>query len=95
MTTIKKNKKKKNIPWKRSRKTTALIYQIRAVLKKEGYDEELGITPLATQLSIIVRRGNDFFNVRMDKKTLELQEVFQLNYVAKRDVVSRVFRHKL
>jgi len=78
--------------WKRSRKTTTLIHEIRRVIKEAGYEEEMATTPLLNTISVLVRRGEDIFNVRLNKETLAIVETDQLKYSRKRDSIRRVFR---
>ena len=84
------SKQKKS--WRRSRKTTATIYQIRAVLKENEYDEELAVTPLANVISVVARKGEECYNVRLDKETLKIVSVDHLKYNRRRDSIRRVFR---
>ena len=80
--------------WKRSRITTTLVHQIREVVRKAGYTEELAITPLLETYSVLVSKEDTIFNIRLDKASLEIVEIEQLRYDCKREHIRRVFRHK-
>lgn len=86
--------------WKRSRITTTLVHQIREVVRKAGYTEELAITPLLDTYSVLASKegdtkdGTHFFNLRLNKASLEIVYVEHLRYDCKRDHIRRVFRHK-
>ena len=78
--------------WKRSRPTTALVHRIRTIIREAGYDEELAVTPLHQQLSVLVRKGEDMFNVRIDKETMEIVSTDELGYNRRRANIRRVYR---
>jgi hypothetical protein len=82
-------------PWKRSKRTSALVYRIRTVIRDAGYDEEFAIVPLADTLSVLVNRGEDMFNLRLDKSTLQIVSTEHLQYNYKRDNVRLVFRRNV
>jgi len=86
---------KRKKPWKRSRATTALIYRIRGIIREAGYDEEYAVTPLSSMFSVLVSKGNEMFNLRLDKKTLEIVSTDQLKYNRRRDNIRLVFRRKV
>jgi len=86
------NKKKL---WKRSRQTTTLVHSIRRALNAAGYEEELATTPLSKTLSVIARRGEEYFNVRLNKNTLEIVSTYKLTYDLKKDNIRRVFRDQI
>ena len=79
-------------PWKRSKKTTALIYNIRGVIRDAGYDEEYAVTPLADMLSVLVSKDEEMFNLRLDKETLKIVSTERLKYNRRRDHIRLVFR---
>jgi hypothetical protein len=79
-------------PWKRSKKTTALIYRIRGIVRDAGYDEEYAVTPLADTLSVLVSKDEEMFNLRLNKETLEIVSTEQLKYNRRRDHIRLVFR---
>lgn len=81
--------------WKRSKQTTELVDKIREAVLSAGFEEELAITPLADVYSIVVRKGDEFYNIRFKKDTLEFDEVVSLNYVKRHNIVVKVFRNKL
>ncbi len=81
--------------WKRSRKTTALVYQIRSIIREAGYDEELAVVPLAETISVLVRKGDETFNLRLNKESLSIVETHELKYNRKRDNVRMVFRRSV
>lgn len=80
--------------WKRNKLTTSLVHSIRKVLNDAGYDEEMAVTPLMNEISVLARKGEDNFNVRLDKDTLEIIEAHRLAYNIKRNNIRRVFREK-
>ena len=79
-------------PWKRSRLTTVLIHQIRNVIKEAGFDEELAVVPLTDMLSIVVCKGEERFNIRLNKETLEIVSIDELKYNRRREGIKMVFR---
>jgi len=79
--------------WKRSRYTTNLVGRIRKAVRDAGYDEECGIVPVCNAYSVIVRRGDDIFNVRLRKDDLSIVETTAIEYKKKKDRISRVFRN--
>ncbi len=81
--------------WKRTKQTTTLVHAIRKVLLDAGYEEELAITPLRSLLSVIARKGEDHFNIRLNKETLEIVSQEKLIYNVKRDNIRRVFREPI
>lgn len=81
--------------WKRSRKTTLIVNQIREAIKKFGYDEEIATTPLADVYSVLVRKDDEMFNVRLDKNSLQIVETDQLQYSRKKDQIRQVFRRQV
>ena len=82
-------------PWKRSKRTTALIYRIRGVIRDAGYDEEYAVVPLTNTLSVLVRKDEDMFNVRLDKETLDIVTTVELKYNRRRDHIRFVFRRNV
>lgn len=81
--------------WKRSKQTTELVTRIREAVTASGFDEELAITPLANVYSVVARKGEEFFNVRFKKDTMEFDGAVALNYVNKKDIVVKVFRNPI
>ena len=80
--------------WKRSRPTTRLVKEVQAVVRAAGYDEELCMSPLLHTLSVVVRKGDDIFNLRLKKDDLAIVEVERLMYQQKKHHIRRVTRHK-
>lgn len=78
--------------WKRSRQTTALVQRLRSIIRDAGYDEELAVTPLLSQLSVLVRKDEEMFNVRIDKETMEIVSTYELAYNRRRDSIRKVYR---
>lgn len=78
--------------WKRSKFTTGLVGRIRTALRADGYEEECGVVPLAKLFSVVARKGEEFFNVRMDKQTLAIVGVDSIEYKLKGNRIRRVFR---
>ena len=83
---------KKEQYWRRSKQTTELIHQIRNTIKSIGFEEEIAITPLANEYSVLARKGEVFFNVRVSKNSLEVISQDELSYNVKRGVIRQVFR---
>jgi len=79
--------------WKRSRRTNALVYQIRSIIRDAGYDEELAIVPLSNVISVLVRRQETIFNLRLDKNSLSIVDTKQLTYQFKRENIFKISRH--
>ena len=87
------NKKRKL--WRRSKKTTGLVHTIRAVLRKAGYDEELSVVPLLNVISVVVRKDDQIFNVRLDATTLNIVSEELLKYSIRKNNVRQVFRQQV
>lgn len=81
--------------WKRSKNTTSLVARIRVAIKSAGYEEELGIVPLHSQFSVLVVKGRDNFNLRLDKESLDIVSIDAIEYRIKQNRIRRVFRNKV
>lgn len=86
--------KAKRKVWKRSRATTKLVREVQSVIKSAGYDEELCMSPLLDTISVVVRKDDDIFNLRLDKNNLSIVSVERLSYQQKKQNIRRVIRHK-
>ncbi|MCI0557615.1 MAG: hypothetical protein MN733_03910 [Nitrososphaera sp.] len=78
--------------WKRSKYTTAVISQVREAIRAAGYEEECAVVPLLTTLSVLARKGDAYFNLRLDKETLKVVETAAIEYRIRKDRIQRVFR---
>lgn len=78
--------------WKRSRYTTNLVGRIRVAVRNAGYEEECGIVPVFNGYSVLVRKGDEIFNVRLSRKDLSITETTAIEYKKKKERISRVFR---
>lgn len=81
--------------WKRCKQTSEIVQLIREAILKAGFEEEFAITPLATTYSVVARKGEEFFNVRLAKDTLEMNDVVSLNYIRRKNQTVKVFRNIL
>ncbi len=78
--------------WRRNKATHALVERIRIAIQKAGYEMEHAIVPLSTTFSVLVNQGENVFNVRLDKTTLQIIRTDELKYHRKRDNIRLVFR---
>jgi hypothetical protein len=78
--------------WKRSRYTTNLIGRIRNAIRNAGYEEECGIVPVCGAFSVVVRKGDQVFNLRLNRDNLSIISTESIEYKMKKERISRVFR---
>ncbi len=78
--------------WKRSKYTTGLVGRIRGVIRAAGYDEECGVVPLHASISVVVKKGDQFFNLRLSREDLSIQSTTAIEYKMKKDRIRRVYR---
>jgi len=79
--------------WKRNKNTIETVNTIREKVIIFEFDEELAIVPLLKVFSVLVRKGDDCFNIRLDKDTLKLTSCEKLKYFVKQDVIKKIVRH--
>jgi hypothetical protein len=65
---------------RRSRGLKFVIANVEKSLRDAGYQPH-AMVPLSTQISVVCDKNNNRFNVRVSKKTLEVEHIERLSYL--------------
>lgn len=86
------NNNKPTTQWKRSKYTSGLVGRIRSVILKAGYSEECAVVPLFDTFSVLVKKDNSIFNLKMSKTDLSIIKTTPILYRIKKGRIQSIVR---